>query len=197
MGARGRAAAITTAGWATIGLLIGHVAAYDVVYPDAHVHAAALDASGHGWLATVNPALALALVAVVAAAIAGGRSGRPRAARFRTLASIQVAAFVGIELAERLAVGMSPAQVGHELLDHGLWVILVVGILFQLLTAWVGSAFSRDLAHATTLHTRAACHRPRRAPVLPPWLGHVPDRRPHEQRRGRAPPRPIASPRPI
>jgi hypothetical protein len=194
---RGLPGAVLTAGWATIGLLLGHVAAYDVVYPDAHVHADALAASGHGWLVAMGPTLGLSVLAVLAAAVVGVRNGRPRSARFRTLAAIQVGAFVAIEIAERLTAGDTAARLGHELMDHGLWLILVSGILVQLVTAWIGSAVSRGIADATGPVARTTPRPSRRAPALDLAIERVCDRRPLSLRRDRAPPRPVASPRPI
>ena len=44
-------------GWAVVGLLIGHVASYDLVYPDGHVHAEVLAGSGHQWLWLLEPSV--------------------------------------------------------------------------------------------------------------------------------------------
>jgi hypothetical protein len=184
----GRPAALTTAGWAVIGLLVGHVAAYDLVYPDAHVHATALESSGHGWLIALGPTLGIAFLAVVLAAVVGARSGRPRVARFRTLALVQVGAFLVMEVGERLVTGMSPVAIGHELLDHGLWLVLATGILVQLLTAWLGSAASHHLAAATSQTRLDVRQRRGRAPLVAIPSVVVAARRPGSLRRSRAPP---------
>lgn len=189
--------ALTTAGWATIGLLTGHVAAYDVVYPDAHVHATALEASGHGWLSALGPTLVLASLAVLGAAFLGARSGRPRAVLFRTLALIQITGFVAIELGERLSTGLPPSQLGHQLVDHGAWQVLVVGVLIQVMTAWLGSAVSRGIATATTPRQARQGHRSPRAPLLVLAVDDTRDRGPLLQRRSRAPPTWFPFPRPI
>jgi hypothetical protein len=176
-----------TLGWAVIGLLIGHVAAYDVVFPDAHVHAAALADSGHAWLGMLEPSLVVAIAFVVAASWWAARAGRPRVVRFRRLAVVQVAAFVSMELGERVLAGHALADVGHELVDHGLWLILVVGIAFQLLGAWLGSAVSRGIAGVAGRVPGKAQRRSHRPPLL-----SIPARvlaggsSPH--RRSRAPP---------
>ncbi len=136
-------------GWAVVGLLIGHVAAYDLVYPDGHVHAAVLAASGHGWTWLLEPSLIIGLLVAIMAGFLGARgSHRRREVRFRVLAVIQVGAFLGIELLERLGNGLTAADIAHELTDHGLWLVLLIGIGAQLLTAWLGSAASRSVADA-------------------------------------------------
>ena len=94
-------------GWAVVGLLIGHVAAYDLVYPDGHVHAQVLEASGHQWLWLLEPSLVLGVLIAVLAGLPGlPRAAIAREVRFRLLAVIQVSAFLGIELLERLGHGM-------------------------------------------------------------------------------------------
>ena len=144
-----RAPTLVIFGWAVVGLLIGHVAAYDLVYPDGHVHAAVLAASGHDWLWLLEPSVIVGLlVAVIAGFLGSRRSHRPREARFRVLAAIQVGAFLGIELLERVGHGLTLADITHELTDHGLWLVIVIGIAAQLLTAWLGSAASRSVARA-------------------------------------------------
>lgn len=188
---------IVTAGWATIGLLVGHVAAYDVVYPDAHVHATALEASGHGWLVAMGPTLVISFLAVIAAALVGARSQGARVARFRTLAVVQAGAFVAIEVGERLATGRSPMDVGHELVDHGFWLILVTGVVCQVITAWLGSAASRGIARATA--SAPPPHHPRRssARLSVPAPDDGNGRWPLLLRRSRAPPPPAPSHAPM
>ncbi len=161
------ATVLVTAGWAAIGMLVGHVAAYDLVYPDAHVHAAALDESGHAWLALVGPSMVLAVTVALVAAWASRAPTASRPARFRTLASLQIGAFVGVELLERLAMGLSPADIGHALIDHGLWLVLATGVLVQLVTAWLGSAASRAVVGLRPAATR---RRPPQRGTRPPIL---------------------------
>jgi hypothetical protein len=153
-------------GWAVVGLLIGHVASYDLVYPDGHVHAEVLAASGHQWLWLLEPSIVLGLVVAVLAGFVGSRGHQRRVARFRMLAGIQVGAFLGIEVAERLAHGVTPTEILHQLTDHGLWLVLVIGVAAQLLTAWFGSAASRFIADA-------AHQGPRRRSALPPRPGSL------------------------
>lgn len=140
--------AVVIFGWAIVGLLVGHVAAYDLVYPDGHVHADVLAASGHQWLWLLEPSILLGFLVAAIAGLLGSRSSHPRAVRFRVLAVIQVSTFLGIELLERLGHGLTLRDVAHELTDHGLWLVLLIGIAAQLLTAWLGAAASRAVAAA-------------------------------------------------
>ncbi len=59
--------------WAVVGLLIGHVASYDLVYPDGHVHAQVLEASGHQWLWLLEPSVMLGLLIASVAGFVGAR----------------------------------------------------------------------------------------------------------------------------
>ncbi len=152
-------------GWAIVGLLIGHVAAYDLVYPDGHVHAQVLDATGHQWLWLLEPSLVLGVLIAAIAGLVGSRSGHPREIRFRWLAGIQIGAFLGIELLERLGHGTTLPDIAHEFTDHGLWLVLLIGIGAQLLTAWLGSAASRSIADVA-----AVTPSPQRSPVARPHL---------------------------
>jgi hypothetical protein len=159
-------------GWAVVGLLIGHVAAYDVVYPDGHIHAQVLEASGHQWLWLLEPSILLGVLIAAIAGFVGSRSGSRREARFCLLATIQVGAFLGMELVERLAHGITLPDIAHELTDHGLWLVLAIGVVAQLLTAWLGSAASRSIADAARAHPRQPVARPARPHLLPPITGH-------------------------
>jgi len=145
---------LVIAGWAIVGVLIGHIAAYDLVYPDGHVHAAVLAASGHEWLWLLEPSIVIGfLLAIVAGFVGSRRSHQRREARFRVLAGIQIATFLGIELLERLGHGYTAADLTHELVDHGLWLVIVIGVGAQLLTAWLASAASRTVADAAQADT--------------------------------------------
>lgn len=186
-----RALAVMTVGWAVIGLLVGHVAAYDLVFPDAHAHAAALGDPGHAWLGMLQPTVLVALVVVVVGSWRATNTGRSRGVRFRRLALLQVAAFVAVELGERLMSGHSVDMLGHELTDHSLWLILIVGVAVQVVTAWLGAAASHHLVAALA---QAPVASPTRGRVL--WVptvdARVHDRRPSAGGHGRAPPRSLA-----
>ena len=164
-------------GWAVVGLLIGHVAAYDLVYRDGHVHSEVLAASGHEWLWLLEPSIIVGLVVASLAGLVGSVGSRRRVARFRLLALIQVGAFLGIELAERLTHGVTPTEILHQLTDHGLWLVIVIGVVAQLLTAWLGSAASRRIADAATEAPPPRTRATPRGGVLaspPSWLVSMP-----------------------
>jgi hypothetical protein len=159
-----RMRALAALGWGLVGLLSGHFIAYLAVFPDADVHDDILTRTGHGWLWIAGPAIVMALAIAVAAGLVSGRRGGSRGVPFRTLATIQVTTFVAIELVERAAMGADTFV--HELFGHGLWMVLVVGILVQLVTARVGSTASELLAEAATPRVDRP-RRPRRPTVLP------------------------------
>lgn len=160
-------------GWAVVGLLIGHVASYDLVYPDGHVHAGVLAATGHQWLWLLEPSILAGLLLAALAGLAGSRGSHRRVVRFRMLALIQVGAFVGIEIAERLAHGIAPTEILHQLTDHGLWLVLVIGVAAQLLTAWLGSAASRLIANAADDRAQPRTALPARPGVLRPLISRI------------------------
>jgi hypothetical protein len=132
--------------WALVGLLSGHFIAYLAVFPDADIHNDVLTRTGHGWLWIAGPAIAMGLAIAVAAGLVSGRRSGARGVSFRALAAIQVTTFVAIELAERAAMGADTFL--HELFGHGLWIVLIIGIAVQLVTARIGSTASELVAEA-------------------------------------------------
>ena len=147
------------------GLLIGHAIAYLVAVPDPYHRDLVLQRTGHGYLPTVAE---LALVAVLAAAASViGRAFRrgDGAGSFASiagqLAALQVVAFAGQEVTERLVARVPLGELIH---DH----VLVIGFAMQVLVALVGALVLRLLVRAG--ERVAAVVRPRR--VLPrPSLG--------------------------
>jgi hypothetical protein len=161
----GRHGPIATAAWAVAGVLGGHVATYGILFPDAAVHHAQLESTGHAWMGLAGPVLLMALVTFVVAAALAARGSAGRRIRFSVLAVVQVGIFVAIELGERFAVGMPADLLAHELFDHGLATILVLGTAIQLAVAWLGSAAAR-------LVERIVGSRQPTAPRLPRALSH-------------------------
>jgi hypothetical protein len=193
----GRGLAVATVGWAVIGLLVGHIAAYDLLFPDAHVHASALAESGHAWMGMLQPTLLIAFGFVVLGGWLAARADGTRDVRFRRLLLIQVTAFVAVELGERMLAGYTPIDLWHALVDHALWLVLAVGTLAQVVTAWLGSIASRGLAAATAPIAAARPRRARRAPLLGMPLDPTAECRPYRPRQSRAPPVGIAVPIPL
>jgi hypothetical protein len=131
------------AGVATVGVLVGHWLAYVVAVPDPAARAGILAASGHSyWVLAIKLAVVLAVVGVgtlVLRHLSGtvGRPGdRPETQTLSEIAAklsvIQVFAFTGMELAERVTVG---APVGH-LFHHR---IFLVGLAVQVLVSCAGA----------------------------------------------------------
>jgi hypothetical protein len=155
----------TTFGAATLGVamggvLAGHALTYALVHPTPqrdHVVAS----TGHGYLAAANhlavAVVVVALVAVFARRFVGRHGQSPLALRFATLAAMQTAAFVSIEVAERLVAGAPLASVVP---------VLVVGLPVQLVTALVASLVARIAevaAGVAVTHGNRAGARPRSA----------------------------------
>jgi hypothetical protein len=132
--------------WAIVGMLGGHVLTYALLFPGAHVHAAVLAESGHGWTSLLGPTILTTAVMAAGLGLLRRRRTPPRGVRFALLATLQVSLFVALELGERLGSGLTLDTLGHQLVDHGLGHILLVGGLVQLVAAWLGSALSRLVA---------------------------------------------------
>jgi len=152
------------------GLVLGHVLAYLIAVPDPHHRAFVLQRTGHEYLpAMAEAALVLALAgmaAVVIRALAPGpRGGSERFSRLAgRLALVQVLAFGGQEVVERIVAG---APLGHLASDH----ILVIGMAVQVVVALVGALFLRWLAGtstklAETISLRAPLPRAEAVPAL-------------------------------
>lgn len=151
-------------GFAVAGLLVGHFVSYVLAVPDPHHRDLVLGQTGHGYLpAAGEAALVLALAGVVALVVRSwsGR-GRADAGRLgslaRSLATIQVLAFAGQELLERLVAG---APLGGLVHGH----VLVVGVLVQVSVALAGAAVLHWLARTSA---RLATVTAPRAPLPQP-----------------------------
>jgi len=167
------------AGTAGIGVMAGHWLSYDVAIPGAGLRSEILAATGHSWWEFGLKAMALLAVVGLGALIASRMTSRPDAVgvdRWSFVATrlipLQLVAFLGMEAAERLAVG---APLGG-LLDHH---VLLIGLAFQVITAVAGAVlltwFDRAVVRvAAAIHSRrsVAPSRPRSIalpyPVLVP-----------------------------
>jgi hypothetical protein len=131
------------------GLVLGHVLAYLIAVPDPHQRAFVLQRTGHEYLpAMAEAALVLALAGIAAVVIRafapGPRRGSERFPRLAgRLALVQVLAFGGLEVVERMLAG---APLRHLASDH----ILVVGMTVQVVVAVAGAAFLWWLARTST-----------------------------------------------
>jgi len=140
---------LPTFGLAMAGLVLGHVLAYLIAVPDPHQRAFVLQRTGHEYLpAMAEGALVLALAGIVAVVIRafapGPRGGSEPFSRLAgRLALVQVLAFGGLEVVERIVAG---APLRHLASDH----ILVIGMAVQVVVAVAGAAFLRWLARTST-----------------------------------------------
>jgi hypothetical protein len=165
---RARVRGLPVFGVAVAGLVLGHVVSYLIAVPDPHQRAFLLQRTGHAYLPALGEAaLILALGGIVALfvrAFAGFRGGGPEGVvRLAcALALVQVSAFAGQEVLERLVAG---APLRELVGDH----ILIVGAIVQIAIAAAGAATLRWLTRAavrlaTSVGSRAAL--PRVRPVL-------------------------------
>jgi hypothetical protein len=135
-------------GFAVAGLLVGHALSYLIAIPDPHHRDLVLHRTGHGYLpalAQIAVILAIAAVTMVVGSAFTRRSAGTAgsyAALSRRLAVIQVSAFAGQELLERLLVG---APLGDLVQGH----LLLAGVTAQLLVALTGAALLRWLARTS------------------------------------------------
>jgi hypothetical protein len=165
------------------GLLLGHGLSYLLAVPDPLHRDLLLDRTGHAYLPAAGQAAMILVLAGVVAVFVRAWSGRGRdqAERFAwlagVLAAVQVAAFAGQEVLERI---MARAPLGELVQDH----VLVVGILVQVAVALVGAAALRWLARVSATAASATLDRtsPRPAAIAAP-LG--PADRPHGRSVGR------------
>ena len=158
-------------GFAVAGLLLGHALSYAIAIPDPHHRDLVLERTGHGYLPLFAEAALILLVAGVAAMVAralGGR-GPERTERSTGLAGllicVQVSAFVGQEVLERVVAGM---PLGDLAQDH----LLSIGLLVQVVVALCAAGLLRVLSRgssriAEVLGAHVDPPRPARGGVVP------------------------------
>jgi hypothetical protein len=131
------------------GLVLGHVLAYLIAVPDPHHRAFVLQQTGHEYLPAMAEAALVLALAGIAAVVIGAFAPEPRGgseALWRLagrLALVQVLAFGGQEVVERIVAG---APLRHLASDH----ILVIGMAVQVVVAVAAAAFLRWLARTST-----------------------------------------------
>jgi hypothetical protein len=135
--------------FAVAGLLAGHGLSYLLAVPDPHHRDLLLQRTGHAYLPAAGRLALILVIAAVATVIGRALSSR-RSDPLESLSGLalrlgilQVAAFVGLEVLERLLSG-SPldAFVGDRL--------LIVGVAAQLLVAAAGAILMRWLLRVST-----------------------------------------------
>jgi hypothetical protein len=139
---------VPVAGTAAAGVLLGHWLAYTVAFPAAVERDHVLAESGHSyWLTAVRFAVVLAvagLAVVVRRLVCANRSGQADegfAPLARRLAGVQIAAFVAMELIERLVTGAPLTHMlDHQVFFLGLAAQVVVACAGALVLRWFGCA---------------------------------------------------------
>ena len=163
-------------GLAAAMLVAGHALTYVLVAPSPSARERLLASTGHGyWRTAVLAAFVFGIYAAGRSVILGARrlampAPVPFVAFARRFAALGCAAFVGLEIGERLAAG---APLG-DLMARG---IVPIGVLIQLGLAVIAAAFLRLLYRAgaaAALQARAAAPPRSRAvsgrPVIAPFV---------------------------
>ena len=119
---------VATFSWVVIATLLAHVLSYRLAFTDAHTRHHMLEASGHGWISMLWPALITAALAAVAGTWISARSKPSSSSSLRLLIS-GITAYVLIELSERVMhMGVSH-ELWHNLSSVGGWLPIVLGVL--------------------------------------------------------------------
>jgi hypothetical protein len=161
--------------FAVAGLLIGHSVSYLLAMPDPHHRDLALRATGHDYLPAVHEAALILMLAGFVALLVRAWTSVPRSEPAGlgplagTLASVQVVAFAGQEVVERLVAN---APLGDLVHDH----VLVIGTLVQIVVGLVGALIlgwlARQAEHfATSVRGRRSLLRPAATVPLPAARG--------------------------
>jgi hypothetical protein len=155
-------------GFAVAGLVLGHVLSYLIAIPDPHHRDLVLHRTGHGYLPALAQVAVILAIAAVATVVGRAFASRPAvrdgscAALARRLAIVQVAAFGGQELLERLVAGAPLDD-----LVHG--YVLLAGVTAQVVVALAGAALLRWLARVSDALAESSTPAhvlPRPAPVF-------------------------------
>lgn len=140
-------------GFAVAGLLIGHALSYAIAVPDPYHRTLVLERTGHGYLPLFAEAALILALAGIAAAVARALATTRRGVTecftdlARLLIGVQLAAFVGQEVLERLIAGAPLGGLAHDhLLSIGLLVQVGVAICAAGLLRVLGRASSRLVA---------------------------------------------------
>lgn len=152
-------------GTAMAGLMLGHTLSYLIAVPDPHQRQFLLEQTGHGYMPALTQVTLMVAVAAVAALVVRAFGRRVEhtetfPALARTLAVVQVCAFVGQEVLERLVAHAPLHSLGtdHVLLT-GVAIQVAIAIVAARVLVWVARAATR-IASATTV--RPALPRPGR-----------------------------------
>ncbi len=134
--------------FAVAGLLLGHAISYLIAVPDPYHRDLVLQRTGHQYLPAAGEAALVLLLGGLASLLARGWTARRErgAPAFGSLAAllavVQITAFVGQEVVERLVSHVPLHTLGQ---DH----LLATGIGVQLVVALVGAVALRWLARVS------------------------------------------------
>ena len=169
MSERRRLRDLPTFCFAFVGLIVGHLLSYLIAIPDAARRDAVLAETGHAYLHLAGDiAVVLGFAAVVTIglrAVAERRATElPSGLRLAwRLGALQAAAFVAMEMGERLVSG---AGLGELFADH----LFAIGIVVQLVIAALGTLLLRWLGRVA-VRIAAVLARPlRRRPAGTVWV---------------------------
>jgi hypothetical protein len=160
-----RPGVVLTAAIAWAGVVVGHLVAYALTYPDQAIRHTHLSITGHTWLGLGAASLvALVPVIVLATATRAIRTGAAGPANAFRLAAIQVPAFGLLEMLERGSVGEAAADPA-----------VFIGLVLQVVVAVVGARILEIVGRiAVALVRRFAERRPRARSEAPPLGPPVP-----------------------
>ncbi len=133
--------ALTILGLGAAGLIGGHALGYAIAIPDVHHRTVALAGTGHGYLPSASWLAVVFGIAALVTGIAAGALHRSRRKHLRygrvaaRLVALQVAAFVTLEIVERLVTGASMASLSLALLSIGLLAQVVVALVLGLVVS--------------------------------------------------------------
>jgi hypothetical protein len=171
------------------GLILGHILAYVVAYPDGRVRHLHLGLTGHGWMGLAAASLVAAIPAVLvlqAIRAARNRPARP-AGWLPRLIVAQVGGFALVELVERHLSVVETAT------DPAVMVGLAVQVLVASVAAVVLDAFGRAVLAAAS-RSRPRTEAQANGPPPPPLLDLPARPLSHLIRaRRRAPPLPLSA----
>ena len=158
MGEGPRLRGLPVFGTAMAGLMLGHTLSYLIAVPDPHRRQFVLEQTGHGYMPALTQVTLMVAVAAMAALVArafGRRADRTETfpAVARTLAVVQVCAFVGQEVLERLVAHAPLHTLGH---DH----VLLTGIAMQVAIAVVAARVLQWVARTATHLAQSSLIRP-------------------------------------
>jgi hypothetical protein len=124
-----RAHKVTAGAWVLVATLFAHAAGYWFAFQDSHARQHALEATGHGWLGMLYPALAAAGLTALLGSLHGRRNhdGGKAASPFRFFCA-GVAAYLFIEIAERVVHMGFSADLIHHLSSVSAWLPVASGL---------------------------------------------------------------------